>query len=135
MTTESIAIDQFIAASPARVWAAITTPDGLARWWVPGTIEATVGHEFLLEMPGWGNVACTVLEVEPERLIVYTFADWTLRWTLTPEGTGTRLILEHSGFDLDDPQHRFAFDNMGPGWRDEILPRLAAQVEQESSRP
>ncbi len=135
MTTESIAIDQFIAASPARVWAAITTPDGLARWWVPGTIEATVGHEFLLEMPGWGNVACTVLEVEPERLIVYTFADWTLRWTLTPEGTGTRLILEHSGFDLDDPQHRFAFDNMGPGWRDEILPRLAAQVEQDSPRP
>ena len=25
----------------------------------------------------------------------------------------------------DDPQSRFAFEQMGPGWRDEILPRLA----------
>jgi uncharacterized protein YndB with AHSA1/START domain len=128
MTTQAVTIDQFIAAAPSAVWSAITTPEGLARWWVPGTIEPTVGHDFLLEMPGWGNVACKVLEVDPERLIAYTFADWTLRWTLTPEGKGTRLILEHSGFDLDDPQHRFAFDNMGPGWRDDILPRLAAVV-------
>jgi hypothetical protein len=69
--------------------------------------------------------------VEQDQLLVYTFADWTLRWTLAPEGTGTRLILEHSGFDLDDPQHRFAFDTMGPGWRDEVLPRLAATTEHQ----
>ena len=69
----------------------------------PGNIEPTVGHEFLLEMPGWGNVACTVLQVEPELLLVYTFADWTLRWRLEPEGHGTRLFLEHAGSDLDNP--------------------------------
>jgi uncharacterized protein YndB with AHSA1/START domain len=133
MTTQSVTIDQFIAAAPARVWTAVTTPEGLANWWVPGNIEATVGHEFLLEMPGWGNVACQVLEVDPEHVIAYTFADWSLRWTLTPEGAGTRLILEHSGFDLDNPQHKFAFDSMGPGWRDEVLPRLASQVEKDGS--
>ena len=132
MTTQSITVDQFIAAAPQQVWEAISTPEGLARWWVPGNIEPVVGHEFLLEMPGWGNVACRVLEVETDRLLVYTFTDWTLRWTLTPEGKGTRLILEHSGFDLDNPQHRFAFDTMGPGWTDEVLPRLAATVEHDS---
>jgi uncharacterized protein YndB with AHSA1/START domain len=132
MRTHAVTIDQFIAAPPAIVWVAITTPDGLARWWVPGNIEATVGHEFLLEMPGWGNAACKVLEVEPERLLVYSFTDWTLRWTLVPEGRGTRLILEHCGFDLDNPQHRFAFDNMGPGWRDDVLPRLASVAESDS---
>jgi uncharacterized protein YndB with AHSA1/START domain len=80
-------------------------------------------------MPGWGNVPCEVLEVvEPERL-VHTFADWTLTWRLVPEGTGTRLFLEHAGFDLDRTDHRFAFDQMGPGWRDEVLPRLAAVAE------
>jgi hypothetical protein len=48
---------------------------------------------------------------------------------LVAEGTGTRLFLDHSGFDLDNPQHRFAFDNMGPGWRDQVLPRLATLLE------
>jgi len=128
MTTETILIDQFIAQPPAKVWEAITTPELLARWWVPGDIAPTVGHSFVLEMPGWGNVPCTVLEAEPEERLVHTFADWTLTWQLRAEGTGTRLFLEHAGFDLDDPQHRFAFERMGPGWRDEVLPRLAAVV-------
>ena len=129
MTNEAMHIDQFIAAPPAAVWEAITTPDGLAAWWAPGQISSTVGHDFVMEMPGWGNVPCRVLDVDPERRIVYTFADWTLHWRLEPEGTGTRLFLEHAGFDLDKPEHRFAFDNMGPGWRDDVLPRLANTVE------
>lgn len=130
MTTfETITVDQFIAQPPHRVWAALTTPELLAAWWVPGDIEPVVGHEFLLEMPGWGNVPCTVLEVVEPELLVYTFADWTLTWRVVAEGTGTRLILEHAGFDLTNGQHQFAFDNMGPGWRDEILPRLAAVLE------
>ncbi|HPU38424.1 MAG TPA: SRPBCC domain-containing protein [Microthrixaceae bacterium] len=124
-TNDAIRVDQFIPSDPARVWRALTTPDELAKWWVPGNIAPVVGHEFLLEMPGWGNVACTVLEVdEPERL-AFTFADWTLTWRLVPEGNGTRLFLDHTGFDLDNPQHRFAIDQMGPGWRDHILPALA----------
>lgn len=126
--TDTISVDQFIARPPARVWRALTEPDQVAVWWVPGTIAPVVGHEFLLEMPGWGNVACTVLEVVDGERLVYTFGDWTLTWRLVAEGTGTRLFLDHSGFDLDNPQHRFAFDHMGPGWRDEILPRLDALV-------
>lgn len=125
----SLTVDQFIAAPPEKVWTAISTPEGIAAWWVPGNIEATVGHEFLLEMPGWGNAACKVLEVEQPWLLVYTFTDWTLRWSLVPEANGTRLFLEHGGFDLDNQQHRFAFDTMGPGWRDEVLPRLANVLE------
>jgi uncharacterized protein YndB with AHSA1/START domain len=128
MTTEAILVDQFIAVAPDRVWEALTTPEQLAQWWVPGSIEPTVGHAFLLEMPGWGNVACEVLEVDAPHRLVYTFGDWTLTWELKAEGSGTRLFLEHAGFDLDDPQHRFALDHMGPGWRDEILPKLASLV-------
>jgi len=129
--TPSITVDQFIGRPPDRVWAALTTPDQLARWWAPGDIEPTVGHRFTMEMPGWGNVPCEVLEaVEPERL-VHTFADWTLTWTLVAEGAGTRLLLEHSGFDLSRPDHRFAYEQMGPGWRDEVLPRLTALVEED----
>ncbi len=126
MTTKSIVVEQRIAASPAVVWQSLTTPDGVASWWAPGDIAPVVGHKFLLEMPGWGNVDCEVLEAETDRAFTYTFADWVLRWTLLADEGGTHLTLDHGGFDLSNPQHRFAFDNMGPGWRDEVLPRLAA---------
>lgn len=129
MITETLSYDQFIDAPPAVVWEAISTPAGIATWWAPGDIAPRVGHEFHLEMPGWGNVRCEVLEVEAGSRLVYTFADWTLAWRVEGEGAGTRLFLEHSGFDLDNPQHRFAFDNMGPGWRDEVLPQLTRIAE------
>ncbi|MFI7445610.1 SRPBCC family protein [Nonomuraea indica] len=122
----TISVDQFIPAPPARVWSSLTEPDLLARWWVPGDIRAVVGHRFHLQMPGWGPVACEVLEVEPPERLVYTFnTTWTLTWRLVAEGKGTRLLLEHSGFDLDDKRDRAAFERMGPGWRTMVLPRLA----------
>lgn len=128
--TRTISVDRFVARPPADVWRALTDPDLLARWWTTGDVRPVVGHEFTLDMGPWGPAACRVLEVvEPERF-VYSFTErWTLTWTLVAEGAGTRLLLEHAGFDLDDPQGRHAFEVMGPGWRDEVLPRLAAAVE------
>jgi uncharacterized protein YndB with AHSA1/START domain len=126
MSTRSIHVDQFLPQPPAAVWRALTQPELLARWWAAGDIAPVVGHTFLLDMSGWGHVPCTVLEVVPDERLTFSFGDaWTLDWHLVPEGGGTRLLLEHRGFDLDDPQQRFAFDRMGPGWRDEVLPRLA----------
>ena len=124
--TTAITVDQFVAAPPAKVWRALTEPELLARWWAPGDVAAVPGHTFHLQMPGWGSVPCEVTEVQPDEKLVYTFnGNWTLTWTLVAEGTGTRLLLEHSGFDLDDKRSRDAFERMGPGWRDEVLPRLA----------
>jgi uncharacterized protein YndB with AHSA1/START domain len=127
--TRTISVDLFLPHPPDRVWRALTTPDELARWWVPGDISTTVGDRFLLEMPGWGNIACEVLEVAEHERLVYSFGDWILTWRLSPEGTGTRLFLDHSGFDPDRPDHAFAYDAMGPGWRDEVLPRLARALD------
>jgi uncharacterized protein YndB with AHSA1/START domain len=104
---------------------ASTLPQWTRDW---STAARTTDMSGMVDMPGWGNVPCTVLEAEPDERLVYTFADWTLTWQLQTEGTGTRLFLEHAGFDLDIPHHRFAFDHMGPGWRDEVLPRLAGVV-------
>ncbi|BDD81709.1 hypothetical protein TPB0596_14720 [Tsukamurella pulmonis] len=128
----TITLDQYVAAPPAAVWRALTEPELVARWWAAGDISAEVGHEFTLDMPGFGAQPCRVLEsVAPERF-VYTFTPaWTLTWTLAPEGRGTRVLLEHSGFDLDDKRMAAAFERMGPGWRDQVLPRLA-QVAAEA---
>ncbi|MFB6719609.1 SRPBCC domain-containing protein [Kribbella sp. NPDC056345] len=126
MSEKAIVVDQFVAAAPERVWRVLTEPELLARWWAPGDVAPVVGHRFHLQMPKWGEVACEVTHVEAPARFTYTFnGDWTLDWRLTPEGRGTRLFLEHSGFDLDNNRHRMAFDRMGPGWRDEVLPRLA----------
>ncbi len=132
--TRSISVDQYLPKPPGDAWRALTEPDLLARWWAPGDIAPVVGHRFHMDMPGWGQVPCEVLEVEPEARLVVTFNEvWTLTWTLVAEGRGTRLLLEHAGFDLDDPQGRFAYEHMGPGWRDEVLPRLAALLEPASA--
>ncbi|WP_020107695.1 SRPBCC domain-containing protein [Nocardia sp. 348MFTsu5.1] len=121
-----ISVDQFIATDPANVWRTLTEPELVEQWWAQGDIRPVVDHEFTVDMPGFGRQPCRVLEVaEPSRL-VYTFTtNWTLTWTLSAEGDGTRLFLEHSGFDLDDARMAAAYERMGPGWRDEVLPRLA----------
>jgi uncharacterized protein YndB with AHSA1/START domain len=128
--TRTITVDQFIARPPAAVWRALTEPDLVARWGTAGDVAAVVGHRFTLDMGPWGPASCEVLEVvEPERF-VYSFTErWTLTWTLVAEGAGTRVLLEHAGFDLDDPQHRHAFEMMGPCWSDDVLPRLAETAE------
>jgi uncharacterized protein YndB with AHSA1/START domain len=122
----SITLDQFVAATPQAVWRALTEPDLVQRWWAAGDIAPEVGHEFTLDMPGFGAQPCRVLESVPSQRFVYTFTtEWTLSWTLEPEGRGTRVFLEHSGFDLDDKRMAAAFERMGPGWREMVLPRLA----------
>jgi len=45
-------------------------------------------------------------------------------WRLEAEGEGTRLSLEQSGFDLDSPLGKAAFEGMGNGW-----PTVLARIE------
>jgi uncharacterized protein YndB with AHSA1/START domain len=124
--TATIRVDQFVAAPPATVWRLLTEPELMPLWWAEGEVAAVVGHQFMLDMPGYGKQPCKVLEVDAPHRFVYTFTPaWTLRWTLEAEGTGTRVFLEHTGFDLDDKRMADAFDRMGAGWRDVVLPRLA----------
>jgi uncharacterized protein YndB with AHSA1/START domain len=135
--TETIHVDQFLPRPPAKVWRMLTEPDRLARWWAPGDIRPEVGHRFTLEMGRWGSSPCTVTAVEDERLLSYTFGegtvDWTITWRLVEEGVGTRLFLEHGGFDLDIPRHKEAYENMARGWASAVLPRLARELAEVSA--
>ncbi|MGW3433588.1 SRPBCC family protein [Streptomyces melanosporofaciens] len=125
---DAIHCDQFLPHPPATVWKALTDPRLHARWWAAGDVRAEVGHHFTLDMGKWGEQPCEVITVEPERLLSYRFArttiDTTITWRLEPEGNGTRLFLEHAGFDLDTPMGRTAIEGMGRGWPS-LLRRLA----------
>jgi uncharacterized protein YndB with AHSA1/START domain len=124
--TTTFSVDQFIAAPVEKVWRALTEPDLIARWWAPADIAPVLGHRFSFDMFEWGRISCEVTVVEPLHRFVYTFnGTWTIDWRLETEGHGTRLFLEHSGFDPANPRDRFALENMGAGWRDTVLPRLA----------
>ena len=127
-----IRLSQGITHPPAKVWSALTDPEILAKWWAAGDVKAVVGHRFTLDMGPWGQPPCEVLEVENERLLSYSFApgtlDTTITWRLEPEGSGVRLHLEQSGFDLDSPLGQMAFDGLANGWP-KVLERLAPAIE------
>ena len=114
--------------SPAKIWEVLTVSTHIAKWWVAGNIRPVVGHRFTFDMGAWGHVECEVLAVEHEKLISYSFVQGTLNttitWSLEAEGNGTRLTLEHKGFDLNSPISKKAFDGMKNGW-----PAVIARID------
>ena len=131
MNPGTIEADQFLPHPPARVWRALIEPELMGRWLVPPTGFAPVlGQRFSFDMGEWGTTWCEVLEVVPERLLRISWRneplDTTVTFRLVPEGTGTRLLLAHEGFDLDDPADRAAHEGMGEGWRTNVVQRLDA---------
>lgn len=126
-----IELEHVYAHPPAAVWRALTDPALHAKWWAAGDVKAVVGHRFELDMGAFGKQPCEVTRVEPQRTLAYRFStgllETTLTWTLTAEGTGTRLTLVHEGFDLDSPMGKRAFEGMKPGWPT-VLVRMEATL-------
>jgi uncharacterized protein YndB with AHSA1/START domain len=133
--TLTINLEEWLPHSPAKVWRALTDPELLGRWLMPNDFKLELGHRFTFRtapMPAVGFdgvVRCRVLAIEDQRLLRLSWCggrglDSTLTWRLAPEGRGTRLFLEHAGFDPDDPIQRQAHERMGNGWRSHVLRRL-----------
>ncbi|WP_327582725.1 SRPBCC domain-containing protein [Nonomuraea sp. NBC_00507] len=137
----AIRLDQFIAHPPAKVWRALTEPELVAQWLMPNDFKPEVGHRFTFrtqpkKQVGFdGIVHCEVLELEPEKLLKISWsdgkqADWTVTWRLEPEGKGTRLFLDHEGFDPVDELQQMSRRIMGSGWPSHFrrVADLAAQL-------
>jgi uncharacterized protein YndB with AHSA1/START domain len=75
------------AAAPAEVWRALTAPESVRRWLAPppGVAMRTVEEERVLELD-WRP------EGEQPSLV---------RLELVPDGTGTKLVLDHSRIQAD----------------------------------
>lgn len=129
----TIEVDQFLPHPPARVWRALTDPELLARWLMPNTFQPRVGHQFILDAGEHGRTHCEVLALEHERLLRISWRndplDTIVTWRLAPEGTGTRLLLEHTGFDTADATQRAALDAMDRGWNGSIIRALEQTLQ------
>ena len=128
-----------------QVWAALTDKAAISQWLMQtDDFEPRVGCRFRLRakpVPGWrGYVDCEVLAVTAPRLLSYSWAGkddappMQVTWTLEPVPAGTRLRLEHTGFE-GFSGFLLAKLMMGPGWRKMLRRRLAAVLAMPRSKP
>ena len=129
-----------IAHPPSKVWAALTTADGLGGWFGDkaaidlrpgGSARMSWNHGFTVEM--------RVERVEEPAVFGYTWQISGLpeddprrtyvEFTLEPAGAGTRLTVVETGFaQLPEDVHRKAFEDNTEGWASE-LGELAAYLD------
>jgi uncharacterized protein YndB with AHSA1/START domain len=131
--------------APERVWQALTSAELIGRWLMPNDFAAEVGRRFTFRtrpMGEWdGVVHCEVLELVPQRKLVYSWKGGSGRnttsgaalgtvvtWTLTPVAGGTHLRMVHAGFR--SPENDVAFDAMSPGWTRilQSIPQVIAEA-------
>ena len=114
----SLTLKRRLNASPAKVYAAWTSPQKIARWFGPaqvkaGTeqavIDARVGGRYRIGFDMQNGEHCEIggvyREVVPDRLLVFSWAWHTtperesqVTVSLQPDGDGTLLTLHHEAF-------------------------------------
>jgi uncharacterized protein YndB with AHSA1/START domain len=137
--TKAIRREILIPQPREQVWRAITESATLAEWMFPNDFEPRVGHQFTFQVPLNPKlkfeglvVQCEVLECEPPGRVVFSWsagglANTRVSFRLEPEGEGTRVFFEHSGFDVSPPWGEQAFHGAEFGWA-KMFKQLAAVV-------
>jgi len=134
--TRDLRFEEIYPFPPERLWRALTEPEAIADWLMPNDFQPVVGHKFQFRskpQPGWdGIVNCEVLEIEPPRVLAYRWVgangavDTVVRYTLAPEGEGTRMVLEHTGF-RGAKSVAVSFI-LGSGWKGIVQQKIPAAV-------
>lgn len=130
-----------LAAPPNKVWAALTTAEGLSAWFGDeATIDPRPGGTGRMTWTAEGVTAQMRVErVEEPTVFGFTWGIYGLpeedprrtyvEFTLEPLGAGTRLTVAESGFaQLPEDIHRTAFGGNTEGWAKE-LGDLAAYLD------
>jgi uncharacterized protein YndB with AHSA1/START domain len=138
--TESIRRELLIPQPREQVWRALADSATLAEWMFPNDFAPRVGHHFTFQVPpnpiaGFDGlvVRCEVLECEPPSRLVFSWSaggpvvDTRVSFRLEPDGEGTRVLFEHSGFDVSQPWGEQALRGAKFGWAT-MLKQLSAVV-------
>src|SRR6266446_2981237 len=138
--TKTIQREILIPQPREQVWRAITDSTALAEWMFPNDFEPRVGHHFTFQVPPNPKmnfdgmvVRCEVLECEPPRRLAFSWSaggpveNTRVSFRLEPDGDGTRVFFEHSGFDVSQPWVEQAVRGAEFGWA-KMLGQLPAVV-------
>lgn len=126
----------------ARVWAALTTIEGITGWFgshAEGVMEP--GHDVLMRWEQYGDVSGTlaIKVVDPMSVFAFTWGingapegdprRTYVEFVLEPTPSGTRLCLTESGFaQLPDEWLAASYEGNTEGW-DSELDELVAHLD------
>jgi uncharacterized protein YndB with AHSA1/START domain len=118
---------------PEKVWAALTTADGLGTWFGNrAEVDLRVGGTAKLTWDSGDTATLTIERVEPPRVFGYTWSIYGLpaddprrtyvEFTLEPSGGGTTLTMVETGFAQlpGTGEHRTAYSGNTEGWTNEL---------------
>ena len=128
--SKSINHKLFFPNPPAVVWEYLTNAELMELWLMNNDFQPIVGYDFQFKtnpLPQFnfdGNVYCKVLEIVPNKKLVYSWKggpgngvmtmDSIVEWTLREKGNGTELELNHGGTEAFDTLP--IFTAMDAGW-------------------
>ena len=121
-----------LAHPPRKVWAALTTADGLGAWFGnEATIDLRPGGSASMRWDHGYTADMRVERVEEPTVFGFTWHIYGLpkddprrtyvEFTLSPTDTGTQLTVVESGFgQLADDAYSTAYDGNTKGWASEL---------------
>jgi uncharacterized protein YndB with AHSA1/START domain len=121
-----------VAHPPEKVWAAITTAEGLGTWFgQKATVDLRVGGLAQLTWDGGFTAELRIERLDPPRVFAWTWAIVGLpeddprrtyvEFTLEPDAAGTRLTMVETGFgQLPSDLHSGAYGGNAEGWQREL---------------
>lgn len=128
--TVVVSLSRRYPAEMTQVWAALTEPDRVRRWFLVLTGDLRPGGTFQLE----GNASGDILTCRPAEQLVITFGgpSSVVEVRLTADGGGTRLSLHHT-VPMEMAGSSAGALYVGPGW-DAALMGLALYLAGDVSR-
>ena len=130
-TSDALSSELVVKAPLEKAWEAFTTKEGWEAWFSDKvTSDFQVGSPLVMYFEGYGENTGTVVEREEHKSFAYQWhpgeGDWTVRpdeekttvrFTIEPVETGTKITMVESGFSkvLEGRRPKAFEDNTG-GW-------------------
>jgi uncharacterized protein YndB with AHSA1/START domain len=120
-----------------KVWEAVATSEGMAKWFMPNDFQPKIGHEFHLQSP-FGPSPCKVLELDPPNRLSFAWDKfgWQVTIELKELDGKTQFTLIHSGWGEPDEivpkaseKQSVIRDRMDNGWEVLVHNKLRKVVE------